>query len=105
VLQTGKKFSVEHRARMSAANMGNKNGLGNKSHLGYHQSEETCAKMSAAKIGKKFSSETRTRMSAASLGNKNALGCRHSDETKRKMSAARRAYWAIQKGQRVNADI
>jgi len=110
----GKKFSPEHRANLSASGMGKRN------LLGHHHSEETRAKLSAAMMGKKgplgyrHSEATRARMSAAQMGNKKWLGHRHSEEsrlkigaasrgrvvspeTRAKLSAARRAYWAAKK--------
>jgi len=100
----GKKLSPETCAKIGAAKMGNKN------LLGYHHSEETREKLSKINAGKKLSSETRGKISAASRGrvaspetraklrgNKNALGCHRSEETKRKMRTARRAYWVVRK--------
>jgi plasmid stability protein len=149
-VHTGKKLSSETRARMSAVLVGNKRSLG------CHPSEETRVKLSAAGLGRKHSPETRIKISAAHIGrklsaehraeisaaltgrkrspeaimkgilantgkkrspeicakfsalrmgNKNLLGHHHSDETKRKMSVAHRAYWATQKGQRTNANM
>ena len=51
-------------------------------------SEETKAKMSAAKKGVPKSEETKAKISAAKMGNAYALGRKHSDEAKAKMSAA-----------------
>jgi hypothetical protein len=81
---------------MSAAMMGKKNALG------CRHSKETRVKMAAAhkgqvpwNKGKKASPEAIAKL----MGNKNALGnhFRHSDEAKRKISIARRAYWAAKK--------
>lgn len=71
----GKKLSPEHRAKISAAMMGKKHSL------------EARAKMSAAKKGKHHSAETRAKLSTALKG-------RHfSPETRAKMSeAAKRRY-------------
>lgn len=52
----GKKFSDEHRAKLSAAHQGKK------------PSDETCAKLSVANQGKKRSDETRGKISAAQQG-------------------------------------
>ena len=54
-------------------------------------SEETKAKMSAAKKGVPKSEETKAKMSAANMGKV------HSDETKAKMSAAGKERWAKRK--------
>jgi len=67
----GKKLSPEHRAKISAANMGNKSKLGQK------YPPETCAKISAAQRGsknhnwgKRASLKTREKMRVARLGKK-----------------------------------
>ena len=54
-------------------------------------SEETRAKISAAKKGVPKSEETKAKMSAANMGKV------HSDETKAKMSAAGKERWAKRK--------
>ena len=110
----GHHHSEETRAKMSAARMGNKYALGNKNRLGQHpseetkrkisnglrgrvQSEETRRKRSLRLRGRVKSIETRGRLSVSLRGNRNALGCHRSDETKRRMSVARRAYWAVRR--------
>jgi group I intron endonuclease len=45
-------------------------------------------------LGYKHTSRSLRRISEVQKGNKNWLGKRHSEETRRKMSAARSAYWA-----------
>jgi len=74
--QFGKPLSLEHRAKISAAN------------LGKRHSPETRAKMRAANLGKWVSPETRSKISAAQIGKRNSLGYRHSPETRANMSAA-----------------
>ena len=54
-------------------------------------SEETKAKISAAKMGVPKSDETKAKISAAKMGKV------HSDETKAKMSAAGKERWAKRK--------
>jgi len=75
----------ETREKLSAAQIGNKNGVGQKNHLGHTHSAEARAKMSAALRGKPrrpLSQETRAKIRAANLG-------RHpSDETRAKLRAA-----------------
>lgn len=87
----GKKLkprSAEHRAKISAAKMGNTNMLGKT------QSDETKAKMSAAAMGNTYSkghvhsAEHRANSSAAAMGNTNCKGNVHSTETRAKISAA-----------------
>ena len=58
----GRKVSAETRAKMSAAHMGNKCGLG------YKHTLEQLAK----RTGKKHTAERCAKMSAAMMGNKNA---------------------------------
>ena len=72
----GTKLSDETKARMSAARLGGK------------RSAETRAKMSAAQLGCKPSDETRAKLSASHMGNKSHLGKKHSNETRAKISAA-----------------
>ncbi len=66
---------------------------------GYKHSEESKAKMSAAKVGNRYgvghihSPETRKRMSKTMAGNKNAVGAVRSEETRAKLSAAAKAQW------------
>lgn len=83
----GKKFSLEHRQRLSTALKGRV------------RSSEHCQRISASRIGQKPSLETREKLSASlritKLGNKNWLGKKHSPETIEKMSAARIRHYAI----------
>lgn len=46
-----------------------------------------------SKKGKPKSEETRRKMSEAKKGNKNALGHKRSEESRRKISEIRKAYW------------
>ena len=64
-------------AKISATNRGEKNPF-----YGKHHTDETKAKMSAAKCGRKLSPETRAKISAAKCGRK------FSPETRAKISAA-----------------
>ena len=83
--------SAESRAKMSAANKGEKNSFYGKSH-----SVETRAKLSADKMGEKnpnygkpHSAEVRAKMSAANKGEKNPFyGKAHSAEARAKIGAA-----------------
>lgn len=80
----GRKLSDETRAKMSAAQMGNKKWCGK------HHTPETRAKMSAAQKGKKLSAEARAKLSAAKMGNKNRCGKHHTPESRAKMSASQK---------------
>lgn len=80
--------SDDTKAKMSAAKIGNTNGKGCK---GKKLSEETKSKMSAAKKGKKHSDDTKAKISAAQIGRK------RSDATKAKIAAA-------QKGKKFTAE-
>lgn len=86
----GRKFSSEHKAKLSAARVGKK------------LSPEQIMKMSLRMIGRKASQETREKMSATRAGKKptpeaiaksaaSRLGGKMSPEARAKMSAARRA--------------
>jgi hypothetical protein len=76
-VKKGKKFTAEHRAKISAALKGNSNSNGN-----------TNAK------GKKFTAEHRAKITAANKGNTNAKGKKHSEEAKAKNSAAKKGrHW------------
>ena len=104
----GFKHSAESRQNMSAAMKGHKRALGRvlspetrakigNSNRGKIRTEETKAKLSAAKIGKKrapFSLETRTKLSKALKGkrknNQHWLGRKHTPAALAKMSAAHR---------------
>ena len=61
----GKKKSIETRKKMSKSQLGNKNGLGNKSRTGQ---PGTCGM-----TGRKHSLVSKKKMSDVKLGNKNAL--------------------------------
>lgn len=74
----------ETRAKLRAARKGKR------PNLGHRHTEETIERMSAAKRGKKKSPETRERMSRAFMGNKNWLGRKHTEETRRRMSEAQK---------------
>jgi group I intron endonuclease len=110
----GHKFTVEQKARISAAGMGNKNCLGQK------RSEEEKAAISARLIGNRYvrgrkltaehkakisiggkglkrSKETKAKISATKIGNKNCLGQKRSEETKAKM----RTTWAKRKEEKL----
>jgi group I intron endonuclease len=103
-VKKGKKFSEEHKHKISVALTGNKNYINspnflNKKHfLGRKHSEETKQKMSFAQTGDKgnnygkhASEETKQKMSIAHKGNTARLGKKHSEETKQKISASLRA--------------
>jgi hypothetical protein len=79
---TGRVLSQETKARMSAAK------LGNKGRAGQVHTPETLAKMSAVKKGKPKSAEHRARLSAVNMGR--VYVAAHTAETKAKMSAARK---------------
>ncbi len=80
ISHTGVKKSPSHVANNSAAKMGNKYGIGNKSHTGLR-----------VNLGRKHTTETRANMSAAHIGNK------PSSEVRARMSAAQRERWARRK--------
>lgn len=88
----GRKFSAEHRAKMSIAQTGKKLTMEHREKLraakiGRKLSVEHCAALSVARKGKKrppFSTEWRANISAARTGK------RASDETRANMSAAQR---------------
>lgn len=82
----GFKHSVETRRKMRSSAMGNKNCLGRK------LSEETRLKMSEAHTN--ISDEIRRKYSAVKIGKNNSFyGKKHSDESKRKISAGRRRHF------------
>ena len=88
----GRKLSPEHRAAISAAQIGHKRGVGLKA------SAEARRKMSLAKLGNqnllghRHSAETRARMSAAHMGQQTGLGWRATEEQKRTRSERMRIY-------------
>lgn len=53
-------------------------------------SAETRAKMSKTRTGRKLSAQHRANLSLGKIGNKNTLGYKHREESKAKMSAARK---------------
>jgi group I intron endonuclease len=65
------------------------------SRKGVKVSEETKAKMSAAKKGKVRSDEVKENISKSLIGNKRCLGNKASEETKLKMSIAHKSMWEI----------
>ena len=102
------EMTEETRSKISLANQGNQYSLG------YRHTEDTKRLMSKNKTGKKWSDEARARYSESCKGRpgrgvgrkltdeqKRAISERqrgqkrkpHSEETKRKMSAARKKYW------------
>ena len=81
---TGTKHTAEARAKMSAANSGEKNGF-----FGKHHTEETKKKLSLANTGRKHTAEARAKMSAAHSGEKNGFfGKHHTEEARTKIGAA-----------------
>lgn len=104
----GVSKSAEHRQKIAEALRGNKNGIGNQNRRGKTASQETLAKLSAAKRGKRKSPEHRAKISAAHIGKKRQpfslewltnmsvarLGKKASPETRAKLSAAQYARWA-----------
>jgi len=92
----GKKFSEEHRKRMSEAHRGI--GLGRKLSEEHKKKISVAAKarmtpeekrkLSIALTGRRKSEETKQRLSIALMGNTNRLGNVCSEETKRKISQA-----------------
>lgn len=86
-LLKGHTKSVEHRAKLRAANLGNKH------------SEETLAKLRAASTGKKHSEETKAKMRASALnrirrtsGNRYLLKCHTPDGIFDSMELAAKHY-------------
>lgn len=85
---SGYQHSVEARARMSAAALGNKRAIGNKHNRGRKFTKAHCAKMSEVRKGHAKSYETRINMSIAQIGNKNSVGRILPPEVRAKLSAA-----------------
>ena len=86
-----RKFSEEHRKKLSKSHIGIKSWI-----AGKHHSEESKLKMSEAKKGKpsnrkgkKHSIESIHKMSESHKGNKSHLGIKHSMESKLKMRLKR----------------
>ena len=95
----GKKMTAEQKAKVAANHAdcsGEKNAF-----YGKHHSEETRAKMSAAKKGKSHkphSPATRAKISASNKGKHSSNKGKHlSEEHRLKISAARKAWWAKKK--------
>lgn len=94
----GRVLSAETCAKMSAANIGRKLSpehcakIG-AAHKGQRHTVEARLKMSAAKKGK-IGLETRSKISAALMGNKSALGHTVQVETRARLAAASRDWWA-----------
>lgn len=86
----GHVHTAETRAKISAALVNNRYGVGNKDRAGHVHTAETRAKIGAASRGRVASTETRSRLSAASMGNKNGAGHVHTAETRALMSQARK---------------
>lgn len=89
----GKRHTDETRAKMSAAQTGEKHAM-----YGKHHTPEAREKIRLAGLGKKHTPESLAKMSKSSKRLKTFLGKQHSDETKAKMSARRADYWARKKG-------
>jgi len=75
-LNLGRKFTEEHKLKLSLASIGKKN------HLGHKHSNETKKKLSEFHKGKHHSEETKLKISLANKGKK------HTEETKRKIGNA-----------------
>lgn len=94
----------ESKRKISEGNRGKKRTERQKRRLsemkkGQHMSEETKRKMSIAHLGKPLSESHRKAISEASVGKPGTFtGKTHSEETIRKMSEARRAYWEKKRG-------
>lgn len=104
--QRGKARSAETRAKISAALTGERNPNYGKprseetrrkiseARMGQRLSEETRLKISEARMGQQASAETCAKISAALSGARHPMyGKHHSDDTRAKMSEARKAYW------------
>lgn len=93
----GKHPSEETLAKLSAVRMGHPVSAETRkkmseAHKGRRFSEEHRRKISEARKGKPLSAEHRRKISDALRGNSHLQGHHHSEETKHKMSAARKAY-------------
>ncbi len=86
--QTGRRISEETKKKMSIANIGNKNGRGNK---GAIRTEETRKKLSISHKGKTLPESVRIKLSLAHKGNQNGLGYKHTEEAKRKIGQSKNA--------------
>ena len=101
-----RKHSQATRDKMSEDRSGEKHHM-----FGKHHSQETKDKIAAAHKNKKISQETRAKMSKSHFREKNHnygkthekshwFGKHHSEETKAKMSASRKAYLAKKKAEK-----
>lgn len=63
----------------------------------YKHSDDTKEKISKAATGRKQTEEDKHKKSLAAMGNQRTLGLIHTDETKRKMSIAKKKWWADRK--------
>jgi len=104
-VKKGKKFSKEHRQKLSEAHKGRISCMYGKKH-----SEEARQKMSESHKGKKFSENHKQKLSEANKGENNPMygihmkgkdapmyGKHHSEEAKRKLSEGLKLYWANKK--------
>lgn len=92
----GVKFSEEIRAKLSEARKGEKNSFYGKTH-----SEQTKSKIKEARAKQIFTEETKEKLRAARKDKKPALGYKASPEVKMKMSEAQKNRWAKTKQMRV----
>jgi hypothetical protein len=103
--QTGTKHSEQTRLKMSLAGKGKPKSQEHRQALAIilkrarsmqgAASEETRRKMALAHLGKPVHSEEfKTQLSERMKGNKIFLGRTHSEEARRKVSEAKKAYWA-----------
>jgi group I intron endonuclease len=103
--------SIEHRNKLSKANKGkpawNKGKSPSeetlirlsKSHIGYKPTPEALINMSLAQKGKTRSEEDKIKYSIAKLGSKNPMYHKTvSEETRRKLTIARKLYWENRRG-------
>lgn len=115
----GKRLSVEHKEKISAANRGRKLSIETRKRIsdshrdrkvsvGRKHSAETRAKMSASRMGREVSAETRKKLSARNSGWEHSaearakisvakMGTKASSATRSKMSSAHKAIWAARK--------
>jgi hypothetical protein len=103
----GKIFSLETRTKMSTAAMGHQNSKGHQNHKGHLHSPEVRAKigdsqkgkiiplearanMSTVQMGHAVAQETRNKISESLRNNQNAKGAVRSQETRDRISTARK---------------
>lgn len=84
----GRKHSPETRAKLSKMKLGVPTG---RTHV---TSEETRAKISAARVGQRPNETTLAKLRAARIGKRPAQGMVHSEEVRSRMSASHRQRWA-----------